>query len=297
MQENLFATIRSKYNTLSKVQKNIADYILNNKLEVVRITISELAKKCNVSEPTVIRFINKLDYSSYQTFRIDMAGELSKETHNASSKDIKIDDGYQNIEATDGMDTVKQKVMSSAICAISDLKNIISTDDLNKAVNLIFESNSMLFYGSGGSSVIAMDAYHKFMRIGKKVYFDSNSHFALIKTSHLEPTDVVILISHTGESREVLECAENAKKSGCKIIGITSYLNSALAKVSDVVLFSSTYDLKYYTDALVSRLIQLVILDMVFISVSLKMGDSSTKMIKESRDAISVAKKGILKNN
>jgi len=295
MQENLFATIRSKYNTLSKVQKNIADYILNNKLEVVRITISELAKKCNVSEPTVIRFINKLDYSSYQTFRIDMAGELSKETHKSSSKDIKIDDGYQNIEATDSIDTVKQKVMSSAICAISDLENIINTDDLNKAVNLIFEANSILFYGSGGSSVIAMDAYHKFMRIGKKVSFDLNSHFSLIKTYHLGSNDVIVLISHTGESREVLECAENAKKKGCKIIGITSYLNSALAKTSDVALFSSTYDLKYYTDALVSRLIQLVILDMIFISVSLKMGDNSTKMIKESRDAISVAKKGILK--
>lgn len=295
MQENLFATIRSRYNTLSKVQKNIADYILNNKLEVVRITISELAQKCNVSEPTVIRFINKLDYSSYQTFRIDMAGELSKETTNSSSSGIKIEDGYQNIEADDDTEAVKQKVIASSACAINDLKNIINTDDLNKAVNLISEANSILFYGSGGSSVIAMDAYHKFMRIGKRVSFDLNSHFSLIKTYHLESKDVVVLISHTGESREVLECAENAKKKGCKIIGITSYLNSALAKASDVVLFSSTYDLKYYTDAMVSRLIQLVILDMIFISVSLKMGDESKKMIGKSREAISVVKKGILK--
>lgn len=295
MQDNIFATIRSKYNTLSKVQKNIANYILSNKLEAVHITISELAQKCSVSEPTVIRFINKLDYSSYQTFRIDMASELSKEANESSSNDLKIDDGYQNIEPFDDIDIVKQKVMSSATCAIADLKNILNTEDLDKAVNVILESNSMLFYGSGGSSVIAMDAYHKFMRIGKKVSFDLNSHFSLIKASHLGPNDVVILISHTGESREVLECAENAKKKGCKIIGITSYLNSALAKVSDVVLFSSTYDLKYYTDALVSRLIQLVILDMIFISVSLKMGDDSTKMIQESRNAISVAKKGILK--
>lgn len=294
MQENLFATIRSRYNTLSKVQKNIADYILNNKSEVVRITISELAQKCNVSEPTVIRFINKLDYSSYQTFRIDMAGELSKETTNSSTEGIKIE-GYQNIEANDDIEAVKQKVIASSACAISDLKNIINNDDLNKAVNLIFEANSILFYGSGGSSVIAMDAYHKFMRIGKKVSFDLNSHFSLIKTYHLESKDVVVLISHTGESREVLECAENAKKKGCKIIGITSYLNSDLAKISDVVLFSSTYDLKYYTDAMVSRLIQLVIVDMIFISVSLKMGDESKKMIGKSREAISVVKKGILK--
>lgn len=291
MQDNIFVTIRSRYNTLSKVQKNIADYILNNKSEAVRITISELAQKCSVSEPTVIRFINKLDYSSYQTFRIDMAGELSKETTKSSPSGIKIDDGYQNIEPSDDIKTVKQKVISSAACAINDLNNMVNIDDLNAAVDLILNSNSILFYGSGGSSVIAMDAYHKFMRIGKKVSFDANSHFSLIKASHLQSNDVVVLISHTGESREVLECAGNAKERGCKIIGITSYLNSSLAKISDVVLFSSTYDLKYYTDAMVSRLIQLVILDMIFISVSLKMGEESKNMIEESRKAISVAKK------
>ena len=78
MEDNLFTTIRSRFNTLSKNQKNIADFILNNKSETVRLTINELSQKCNVSEPTVIRFINKLDYSSYSTFRLDMAGELSK---------------------------------------------------------------------------------------------------------------------------------------------------------------------------------------------------------------------------
>jgi len=295
MEDNLFATIRSRFNTLSKVQKNIADFILNNKSESVRLTINELSQKCNVSEPTVIRFINKLDYSSYRTFRLDMAGELSKEAHTSSTNGIKIEDGYQNIEADDDIGAVKQKVVYSVGCAVNDLNNIINIDDLERAVNLIYESNSLLFYGSGGSSVIAMDAYHKFMRIGKKVSYDLNSHFSLIKICHLEKNDVVVLISHTGESQEVLECAENAKERGCKIIGITSYLNSDLAKISDVALFSSTYDLEYYTDALVSRLIQLVILDMIYISVSLKMGEQSKIMIEKSRKAISNVKKKMLK--
>lgn len=295
MEDNLFATIRSRFNTLSESQKNIADFILSNKSETVRMTINELSQKCNVSEPTVIRFINKLDYSSYKTFRLDMAGELSKETHTSSQNGIKIEDGYQNIEAYDDIDTVKQKVVYSVGCAVNDLNNIINIDDLKIAVNLIYEANSILFYGSGGSSVIAMDAYHKFMRIGKNVSYDLNAHFSLIKICHLNQNDVVVLISHTGESKEVLQCAENAKKSGCKIIGITSYLNSDLAKISDVALFSSTYDLKYYTDAMVSRLIQLVILDMIYVSVSLKMGEESKKMIEKSRNAISGAKKGMSK--
>ena len=284
-----------EFNTLSKTQKNIADFILSNKSETVLLTINELSQKCNVSDPTVIRFINKLDYSSYSTFRLDMAGELSKEAHISSSNIIRIEDGYQSIKAYDDINIVKEKVVNSVTCAVNDLNNIVNTDDLERVVNIMYESTSILFYGSGGSSVIAMDAYHKFMRIGKKVSFDLNSHFSLIKICHLEPNDVVILISHTGESREVLECAESAKERGCKIIGITSYLNSDLANIANVTLFSSTYDLEYYTDAMVSRLIQLVILDMIFISLSLKIGEESKKMIEKSRKAISVFKKKISK--
>lgn len=295
MEDNVFATIRSRFNTLSKTQKNIADFILSNKSETVLLTINELSQKCNVSDPTVIRFINKLDYSSYSTFRLDMAGELSKEAHISSSNIIRIEDGYQSIKAYDDINIVKEKVVNSVTCAVNDLNNIVNTDDLERVVNIMYESTSILFYGSGGSSVIAMDAYHKFMRIGKKVSFDLNSHFSLIKICHLEPNDVVILISHTGESREVLECAESAKERGCKIIGITSYLNSDLANIANVTLFSSTYDLEYYTDAMVSRLIQLVILDMIFISLSLKIGEESKKMIEKSRKAISVFKKKISK--
>ena len=222
-------------------------------------------------------------------------GNYQKETNTLSRNGIKIEDGYQNIEANDDIDAVKQKVVYSVGCAVNDLNNIINIDDLQIAVNLIYESNSILFYGSGGSNVIAMDAYHKFMRIGKKVSYDMNSHFSLIKICHLEQNDVFVLISHTGESKEVLECAESAKERGCKIIGITSYLNSDLAKIADVTLFSSTYDLVYYTDAMVSRLIQLVILDMIYISVSLKMGEKGKKMIEKSRKAISVVKKKISK--
>jgi len=57
MEDNLFAAIRSRFNTLSKIQKNVADFILNNKSETVRLTINELSQKCNVSEPTVIRLL------------------------------------------------------------------------------------------------------------------------------------------------------------------------------------------------------------------------------------------------
>lgn len=292
-----FTEIRHKYNTLSESQKVIADHILNNKENAAMATISELAKKCAVSETTVMRFIKKLGYTSFQVFRIDLAHEFTEISYNhASSNKLKLDDGYQDISTDDNVATVNQKVIHSASVAINDLKSLVDPDAIETVVAYFTHSDKILFYGSGGSDVIALDAYHKFLRLGLHVTTHSNSHLMMIQAALLSQSDVAVLISHTGESREVLEIAENAKKQGARIIGITSYINSSLAKQSDITLFSSTNQLKYYTDAMVSRILQLVILDMIFVSVRLRLGDKGKESIHRSRKAISVAKKPISDN-
>lgn len=292
-----FTEIRHKYNTLSESQKVIADYILNDKEKSAMTTISELAKKCCVSETTVMRFIKKLGYSSFQVFRIDMAHEFSEIYHSQKPSDnLKIQDGYQDITPEDDVNTIKQKIIKSASVAINDLQSLIDAASIETVANLFLHADKILFYGSGGSSAIALDGYHKFMRLGFNVTSNLNSHFMIIQSALLSNLDIVVLISHTGESREVLEIAANAQKQGCKIIGITSYINSSLAKISDITLFSSTNQLKYYTDAMVSRILQLVILDMIFISVSLRLGNDGKESIATSRKAISIAKKAISDN-
>lgn len=295
MTKRPFTEIRHKYNTLSSSQKVIADEILNNKRHAAMATISELAKKCDVSETTVMRFIKKLGYTSFQVFRIDLAHEFTEISYSQqSSQKLKIEDGYQNIQAEDDVATINQKVIQSASIAINDLNSLIKAEAVEKAVALFTKSKQILFYGSGGSYAIALDAYHKFLRLGLHVTTHANPHLMMIQAAHFSPADTAVLISHTGESREVLEIAESAKKKGVKIIAITSYLHSSLAKLADVALFSSTNQLKYYTDAMVSRILQLVILDMVFVSVSLRLGNTGKESIDRSRKAISIAKKPIL---
>jgi len=297
MNNKPFTEIRHKYNTLSTSQKLIADHILNDQKHAAMSTISELAKSCNVSETTVVRFIKKLGYTSFQIFRIDMAHEFSEISYNQKSPHkLKIEDGYQDITVDDDVATINQKVIQSASIAINDLKSLIDAASIEAVVTLFTKADKILFYGSGGSEVIALDAYHKFLRLGLNVTTHSNSHLMMIQAAHLSQTNIAVLISHTGESREVLEIAENVKNQGATIIGITSYINSSLAKLSDIALFSSTNQLKYYTDAMVSRILQLVILDMIFVSVSLRLGDMGKESIYRSRKAISVAKKPIPSN-
>ena len=265
MGKDLFTEIRVKYNTLSKNQKLVANYILENRNKCVRMTLSELGKECNLSETTIIRFINKLDYTSYQDFRLDMAQDLSRQDVVESEETAK---DYQEIKSGDSIEEIKQKVISIASSAICDINKLVDLDRVTEATKLIEKARKIMFFGAGGSGVIATDVYHKFLRCGKNVINESNSHIALIHASQLTAEDLLILISHEGESKEVLECGRLAQKQGAKVLAITSYMNSDLAKLADLCIFSSTNDSAYYTDAMVSRLVQLVIMDMLFIIIS-----------------------------
>ena len=71
--ESILTTIRTRYHTLSDVQKSIADYVLANSSEVMLHSISDIAARCSTSETTIMRFIRKLGYKSYQVFRVQIA--------------------------------------------------------------------------------------------------------------------------------------------------------------------------------------------------------------------------------
>jgi RpiR family carbohydrate utilization transcriptional regulator len=278
--KDVFTEIRVKYNTLSKNQKIIANYILENRDECVRMTLRELGMECGLSETTIIRFINKLDYTSYQDFRLDMAQDVMKD----SSESGKSAAARYDIKAGDSLEEIKNKVISIASSAIKDMNELVDIGRLSAAVDIIETAEKIMFFGAGGSGVIATDVYHKFLRCGLNVINESNTHIALIHAALLTEKDLLILISHEGESKEVIECAKLAKRGGAKVLGITSYMNSDLAKMADLCIFSSTNDSPYYTDDMVSRIVQLVIMDMLVISLNARIDDTRAKRAMETSE-------------
>ncbi len=162
-------------------------------------------------------------------------------------------------------------------------------------MELIEKSERVMFFGAGGSGVIAMDVYHKFLKCGKNVINENNTHLALIHAAHLTERDALVLISHEGESKDVLECARIAQSSGAKVVGVTSYMNSDFAKMADICIFSSTNDAAYYTESMVSRLVQLVIMDMLVVAYSTRADAAGARRAIEASDKALVEMK--LKND
>ena len=278
---SLLSDIRTKYNTLSKNQKVIADYILANPDSTSLLSITELAGKCSTSETTVMRFLKKLDYDSYQIFRVHLAKELIDSPREAISEEVSADDDIT---------AIKRKVIAHTTTAIGDLSHSLDQELIDRAVQLILSSRRIYFFGVGASLAIAVDATHKFGKIGLDVCHFQDSHLTNIVAAHMTSEDLIFVISHTGESMEVLNAVSIAKRQGAKVIGMGSFNNSTMAKEADVFLSSSTNDKKYHSEAMASRIVQLVIVDILYLTAFMYNEPAHYAALNDSRIAVSLNK-------
>lgn len=278
---SLLTSLRTKYNTFSKTQKNIADYILANPENTTLMSITDLARQCGTSEPTVMRLLKKLDYNSYQVFRINLAKELSENPTESINEEL---------SQSDDLSTIKQKVIGHTITAIRDIEMSLTDEVLAKAINLLTGAKKILIFGVGASAAISEDAFHKFGNIGMNVFSYPDPHLMNIIASHTKKGDLFIGISHTGESLEVLKAGSIAKDAGAKILGLTSYSNSSLANLSDLYLLSATNEKKYHSEAMASRIVQLALIDILYVAIFMENEGHYYDELTQSRIAVSLNK-------
>lgn len=280
-QNSCLSTIKYIYNDLSEKDKLIADYILNDPNKVVHGTIYQIAEDLGVAEATVFRFCKRLGYKGYQAMKIALASEISNPT---------IQDFYDEIEESDDEAEVTQKVFRFNIKTLEDTLRILDKDKIKQAVNIMKETSRIDFYGSGGSGTIALDAYHKFVRTGINTNAYLDTHFQIMAASQLKKGDVVVLISHSGVNRDMLDILEIAKENEAITIGITGYAKTPLSEQVDIPLYTVSEETEYRSEALASRLAQLTIIDALFVNFMKARKEETQQALQKIRKAISLKK-------
>lgn len=267
--------VQAVYSSLRNSEKKVADYIKENYKNIMNLTITELAEKSGTSEAAVVRLCKSLGYKGFQEFKIKAAQDViqpSQQIHEA-------------IERNDDLSTIKQKVFNAHVQTLIDTLEILNNEEFEKAVDLIASANKLEFYGEGGSGIIALDAQHKFLKIGLKSFASIDSNLQAMSASLLQKGDVVVGISHSGASRNLIESLEIAKKAGASIIAITNYSKSPILKVSDVVLFTISKETAFKSYAMSSRIAELAIIDALVMGVAFRYYEESFKNIQKTRDA------------
>ena len=271
--------ITSSYTTFSSKEKIIADYILENPKRIIHSTINQIAADLNIAEATVFRFCKRIGYKGYQAMKIAIASESSEVV--TPMKDI-----HEKINEDDDEKTVTEKVFKSNIRTLEETMQIIEGLSFQKAVDAFLKADKIEFYGLGGSGMVAADAHHKFLRAGIKTRAYSDSHLQIMSAVHLTKNDLVVLISHSGSSKDILEAAQVVKATGATTIGITNLAKSPLSRAVDIPLFTVSSETEYRSEALASRIAQLSIIDAIYVNVSMKRKEVVKDSLQRLRNAI-----------
>lgn len=275
--EELPVTMRIKemMNEFSEKETSIANYILNNKDTFSKSSISSIANTLNIANSTLTSFSKKIGYSGFSQLKIALLSEhefVENSNNHISDESSSLD--------------IANMVFTSSINHLSNTLHLQTKENLDKAVNLILNSNSIQFFGLGGSNAVAYDFYHQFLRLPIKSNYSSDFHIQLMNASQLRENDCAFLISHTGRNKDCIRIAEILKENHCKIILLTSSPLAPLSKYADIVLASTAKEVHFHLESLSSRISMFAIVDTLFVCLTTRLKDKASEEIKSNRDLI-----------
>ena len=237
------------YNDMGKSEKKVADWLFSHSGEILPYSISDLASKCDSSEATIVRFSKRLGCNGYQELKIVLAQETDKKV--ISPRITEGDDCYEIFE----------KVCNDAYMSLERTKKTLSAEAMTKAAKIISSARRVVLIGLGSSAAVASEASNKFLRAGCAASSYADTHMQAIAISQLKRGDVVIGISQSGSSKDIVDGLRAARMHGASTICITSKERSPLTRQSDVVLLTDTGESRHSTLGLNSHISRLIVID------------------------------------
>lgn len=281
---DILAIIKDSYGELSPAERQVADVVLADVTFAVDASNAEIAKRAEVSEPTVTRFCRSIGCEGVRDFKLKLAQSVVVGR-------IYLDPGRLEPPVGDGS-PLWSVVFGEARNAITAVERSINPADILKAAELVANAHQVVILGLGGSSTaLAQEAQNRMFRYGVVTICHSDPYVLKMTAATLKPNDLVIAISGTGRTREVIEVVELAKHYRARAIGITAP-NSELASICDVKL---TVDIPEYPDALkptASRYAFLLIIDLLSTAVGYRLDPSSRETLRRIKYTVLAHRKG-----
>ncbi len=251
MNTNIVLQIQSTYNQLTRAERKVADYVLQNKNKVLYMSITDLADACKVGDTSVYRFCRTLGLDGYQQFKMKLSISLSE--HELSGKGKKKEE-----------ESVASRIMESHMNAIRESYLLIEAEEITRLVKMIEESDRVYFFGIGDSLLTAEEARNKFLRITNKVACLTDPHMQSMAASMATERDLIIIISYSGSTKDNIHVAKIAKRAGAKIAYITHYKKSPLTSYSDVMLLCGGEEAPLEGGSMSAKMGQLYLIDLLY---------------------------------
>ena len=265
------------YRNLSAAENQVREYILKYPKKVLEYTVYELAKESFTSPATVVRLCKKIDIKGFARLKVLLAEETKY------FQDMKLNLLDTTIEKNDSPHAIIEKITNIAVKTIEETRVLVNEKQFMQVARLMQKAVIIDFYGVGASNPVAIDAQFKFMRIGKNVITYQLYDRQYVQAVNSDASHVGIIISYSGETKEMLKIAGILQKNGTPVVAVTSSGENSLNRIADYNLFVTAKETVFRSGAMASRTAQLYIIDILYALYCSLDYDESIKKIQQTR--------------
>jgi RpiR family carbohydrate utilization transcriptional regulator len=261
MIESLLHKIRQEMPKMAAAERRVAEVVNARPNDVIHLSMAVLAKDCGVSDPTIIRFCRRFGFEGYQDFKVNLAQNLvpSAPFH------------YDKITADDSIENIVRKTCENSLSAIQRALEDLVPAQIEAGAKTIHAANWLAIYATGISEVTAIDAEHKFQRLGFRCSAILGEKRQRTQAGFARPGELALIFSQSGATRQMVEVAKTTRQQGGTVLSITAG-ETPLAAVSDHVIAVTPYDHTELLTPLASRLNHHLVVNMLVTAIAVMTG-------------------------
>ena len=224
--QNFWELLQQKRSDLTKSGRIVADYLAQNAEDAQYLSISSLARACNVAEATIFRFCRALGFEGYNEMKISLAQANAVPGYFTA----------QTLEPGTSTETLFEHAAAAFAAAVNGTRSVLDAAAVDAAATLLQRARQVFCFGQGGSGILADEIWARFATISTKFRTAGDSHMELTAASLLGPEDVILFVSYSGATRDMMATLKTARANGVKIILITHFDDAPGTALADVVL-------------------------------------------------------------
>lgn len=253
--------IAAARSSLRKSEVKVADYVLAEPEQVMHMRIVDLAQEAQVSEPTIVRFCRAIGCNGFQEFKVRIAQET------AVANNL----GQFAIVEDDSIDDICSKIADTTIQRLHQIKAQLHPEQVAAAAQAISAAQRVEFYGFGASGAVATDAQHKFFRLQVATAAYSDPHMQSMSAVTLGENDVVVAISQSGRTRDLIHSIRLAQQYGAQVVCLAPQ-NTPVSEAADLPVFINIEEDTEQFMPMTSRIAHLMVIDMLAVAVTQRRG-------------------------
>ncbi|MDU4266422.1 MAG: MurR/RpiR family transcriptional regulator [Enterobacter hormaechei] len=276
---NCLIRIRQRYAGFAQSDKKLADYLLSQPDRARHLSSQQLAGEAGVSQSSVVKFAQKIGYKGFPALKLAISEAL---VSNPNPQSMPV---HNQIRGDDPMRLVGEKLIKENVAAMHATLDVNTEEKLLESVAMLRDARRIVLTGIGASGLVARNFGWK-LTIGYNAIVEQDMHALLATVQAMDPDDLLLAISYSGERREINMATDEALRVGGKILAITGFSPNALQQRATRCLYTIAEEQATRSAAISSTSAQMMLTDLLFMALVQQDLERAPERIRHSEELV-----------